>query len=390
MPLVGYRYQPDQAPYLAGWYAQQERVAYDVQQPSGGRGLIMARRDPLGNDTTITYDAYRLLPITVTDPVGLTLRAAYDYRVLRPSLVTDPNGNQAAVGYTPLGLPAWTANTGKPGATEGDTLAQPGTVFAYDLTAWDDNPSNRQPMSVRTTRRVDHAWTLINAEAQKLGRPLTTQERAALFPPDETSQYPDRFIQKTEFSDGFGRMLQTRSQGDDTILDDLGLTADMNAAPGPVVTHQQDPAAPPQVVVSGWQTYDNKGRVVAKYEPFFSIGWAYQPPTDDQLTKLLAKVVTVYDPRGLAVRTIYPDGSEQRLVPGVPPDLTDPDQYTPSPWETYRYDNNDNAGRTHPGQLGIVVDALEYPIQRPSRPAGARRRAHRTNRDNRPDLPQHL
>jgi RHS repeat-associated protein len=346
-PVAGYRYQPDQAPYLAGWYAQQERTAYDVQQ-GHGRGLITARRDPLGNDTTITYDTYQLLPATVTDPAGLAFRATYDYRVLRPSLVTDPNGNQTAVGYTPLALPGWIASTGKPGAMQGDTLGQPGTVFVYDLTAWDDNPGNLQPLSVHTTRRVDHAWTLIDAEAQKLGRPLTPPEIAVLFPTDETSRYSDRFIQKTEFTDGFGRMLQTRSQGDNTILDDLGLIADIDAKPGPVVTHQQGPAAPPRVVVSGWQTYDNKSRVVEKYEPFFGTGWAYQPPTAAQLSGLLAKVVTIYDPRGLAIRTTFPDGSEQRLIPGVPPDLTSPGQYTPTAWETYRYDNNDNAGRTSP------------------------------------------
>jgi RHS repeat-associated protein len=347
-PLAGYRNQPDQAPYLAGWYAQHERVGYDVQQTGGGRGLVTARRDPLGNDTTITYDTYQLLPVLVTDPAGLTRAAAYDYRVLRPSQVTDQNGNQTAAGYTPLGLPAWTAATGKPGTSEGDTLAQPGTTFTYTLTGWDDNPGNPQPMSVHTIRRVDHAWTLINAKAQQLGRPPTPQEIAELFPPDETTRYPDRFIQKTEFTDGFGRLLQTRAQCDDTILDDLGLTTDMTAPPGPVVTSQQDPAGPPRVVVSGWQVYDNKGRVAEKYEPFFDDGWAYQPPAATQLAGALAKVVTSYDARGLAIRVLDPDGSQVRLVPGVPPDLTDPDHYAPTPWETYRYDKNDNAGRTDP------------------------------------------
>ena len=341
MPLAGYRYQPAQAPYLAGWYTQQERVSYDVQQAGTGRGLVTARRDPLGNDTTITYDdPYQLLPATVTDPAGLTRSATYDYRVLRPSLVTDPNGNQTAVGYTPLGLPAWTANTGKPGANQGDTPAQPGTVFTYDLTAWDDNPGNPQPISVHTTRRVDHRWTLIDeANAQRAQQglpPLTDAQIAAMFPPDEASQYPDRFIQKTEFTDGFGRLLQTRAQGDDTILDDLGLTADMDTNPGPVVTHQQDLAAPPQVVVSGWQTYDNKGRVVEKYEPCLRHRLGLPAPAE--AAPELAKVVTIYDPRGLAIRTVFPDGSEQRLVPGVPPDLTNPDQYAPTAWETYRYD----------------------------------------------------
>lgn len=347
VPLAGYQYHTDQAPYLAGWYAQQDRVAYDVQQPSGGRGLVVARLDSLGNKTILSYDdPYQLLPVTVTDPAGLTRTATYDYRVLRPSVVTDPNSNQAAVGYAPLGLPAWTANTGKAGANQGDTPDQPGTVFSYDLTAWDDNPSDPQPISVHTTRRVDHRWTLIdevNAQrAQQCLPPLTDAQIAAMFPPDEASQYPGRFIQKAEFSDGFGRLLQTRTQGDDTVLDDLGLTADMNIKAGPVVTHQQDPADPAQVVVSGWQTYDNKGRVVEKYEPGFDTGWTYQPLRGG------AKVVFIYDPLGLIVRMLLPDGSEQRTVPGVPSDLTNPDQYTPTAWQTYRYDQNDNAGRTDP------------------------------------------
>ena len=148
------------------------------------------------------------------------------------------------------------------------------------------------------------------------------------------------------------------------------------------MTRQQAPAAPPQVVVSGWQTYDNKGRVVEKYEPFFDVGWTYQPPTAVQLGGQLAKVVTLYDPRGLAIRTVYPDGSEQRLVPGIPGDLTNPGRYAPTPWETYRYDNNDNAGRTHP--VGSTAWSAHWntPSSDSARPARPRHRAHRTNRDH--------
>jgi len=34
-------------------------------------------------------------------------------------------------------------------------------------------------------------------------------------------------------------------------------------------------------------------------------------------------------------------------VPGVPVDLADPDVFAPTPWESFSYDANDNAGRTH-------------------------------------------
>src|SRR5262249_10112577 len=78
---------------------------------------------------------------------------------------------------------------------------------------------------------------------------------------------------------------------------------------------------------------------------FFASGWDYAPPTDTQRAQ---KVTIYFDPRGRAIRTVNPDDSEQRVVHGVPADLTNPDQITPTPWETYTYDANDNAGRTHP------------------------------------------
>ena len=49
-----------------------------------------------------------------------------------------------------------------------------------------------------------------------------------------------------------------------------------------VVGRRQRRERRPNVVVSGWQVYDNKGRVVEKYEPFFAQGWDYQPPSDAQ------------------------------------------------------------------------------------------------------------
>src|SRR5215216_1819602 len=127
-----------------------------------------------------------------------------------------------------------------------------------------------------------------------------------------------------------------------------------------------DPVNKPRVVVSGWQTYDNKGRVVDKYEPFFSEGWEYKPPAEAQLGQ---KATMFYDPRGQVLRTVNPDGSEQRMVYGVPADLANPDAFAPTPWEIYTYDVNDSAGRTHPTSstsyqnhrntpTSTVVDAL--------------------------------
>src|SRR5439155_270768 len=82
--------------------------------------------------------------------------------------------------------------------------------------------------SVRTIRRVEHA----RAPAAS----------------DET-------IDTVEFSDGFGRLVQTRTQAEDEIFDS-GLVE------GTAATGVERMGAEPNVVVSGWQVYDNKGRVV--------------------------------------------------------------------------------------------------------------------------------
>ena len=59
------------------------------------------------------------------------------------------------------------------------------------------------------------------------------------------------------------------------------------------------------------------------------------------------KATLFYDPRGQVIRTLNPDGSQQRVIYGKPPDLSDPLQFSPTPWEIYTYDENDNAGRSH-------------------------------------------
>jgi RHS repeat-associated protein len=332
-PLAGYTYQPGGtgSVYIAGYFVEADRRHYDFHDDSGGkgRGLIKMKRDPLEHDTAISYDVYDFRPTQVTDPVGLTARVVYDYRVLQPREVTDPNGNQTTFTYTPLGLLESTAVMGKAGAHEGDTPAVPGTRMIYDFHAFD---SRRQPISVHTIQRVYHV--------SETAVPLPER--------DET-------IEKIEFSDGCGRLLQTRSRAEDIlfgdpIFGDAGLPADQSRPVGGSIGQRRAAGDPPNVVVSGWQIYDNKGKVVEKYEPFFSTAWDYAPPTAAQHGQ---KVMMYYDPRGHTIRTINPDASEQRVIYGVPgsiatPELTTPDIFEPTPWEVYTYDANDNAGRTHP------------------------------------------
>jgi RHS repeat-associated protein len=365
---AGYLYQPGGAstPYVAGYYCSTDRQKYDFQESplQSSRGLLIGKKDALANETTIVYDLpYQFLPVRVTDAAGLKTQADYDYRVLQPNLVTDQNGNQTSYTFSPIGLPQQILVMGQPGQNFGDTPAAPGVRFTYNLMGVDSSglpvpvADLGQPVSVRTVRRVHHASE----------KDVQQSER-------------DQTIESIQYSDGFGRVVQTRSQAEDVLFDsvspggpvfgDAALPANQSQPAGDAVG-QRTPAGKPFVVVSGWQIYDNKGQVVEKYEPFYSVGWDYAEPNDVQLGQ---KATLYYDPRGHVIRTVNPDGSEQRVVYGVPgtvasPDLANPDIFEPTAWEAYTYDANDNVGRTHPltsmsyqqhwnTPSSIVIDAL--------------------------------
>jgi hypothetical protein len=326
--LAGYVLLSGGTEFAAGYFAIAERRSYDFHDPVAQqkRGLVSIMRDPLGRDTTIEYDEagrpYRLLPTKVRDAVGMETKAEYDYRVLQPKLVTDANANQMEFRFTPLGLLKETWVKGKPERTEGDRN-RPSVRMEYGFLAFENSPTeNRQPIFVRSIRQIHH----------------DTETDVPLLKRDET-------ITTVEFSDGFGRLLQTRTQAEavtfgNTIFGDAGLPVDQTAATPDAVGRSPCLDGVESVVVSGWQTYDNKGRVVEKYEPFFDCGWDYIQPTAAQMGQ---KIVMFYDPRGQAIRTLNPDGSEQRVIYGIPEDLSTPEQFKPTPWEAYTYDANDLA-----------------------------------------------
>jgi RHS repeat-associated protein len=319
--LAGYTFADGSDHRTRGYFAHGSRVAFDFHR-SGlpRRGLPVTTRDPLGNDSAIAYDRpYHLLPVQATDAVGLTTSAEHDYRVLQPRMVTDANGNRGAVNFSPLGFVTSTAVMGKEGELAGDTVDVPGSRMEYDFFAF---VNRQQPVSVRSIVREHHVT--------EIDVPLPER--------DET-------ITSVQYSDGFGRLLQTRTQAEGILFGDPNfgggvLSADQSVVTGDTVGRRRAPGAPLNVIVSGSQVYDNKGRVVEKHEPFFSTGLDYVQPSDAQVGK---KATMFYDPRGQAIRTLNPDGSEQRVIYGIPADLTNPEQFAPTPWEAYTYDANDLA-----------------------------------------------
>lgn len=333
----GYRReQATNDPYADGYYADTTRRQYDVQDSSAAhtRGLVTATQDALGHQTEIAFDQYWLLPMRVIDSAGLETHADYNYRILQPDTMTDPNGHTTHIRYTPLGQVSKRFLQSR--TRGGGSAAQPEVSYTYDFRAYERTRDQDKPQPIFTheTRRIHHA----------------------------SSSRSDETIESRSYSDGFGRLIQERAQAPELIFgsssngEDVGLPRDPNNTLQPATGQRQAD----RVIVSGWKTYDNKGQVIEAYEPFFAGGWGYQPESE---AKQGAHITQYYDPRGRVIHTINPDGSEQRVIFGIPKALSAPEPFAPTPWERYAYDANDNASRTHAGdpELSTVTHHHDTP-----------------------------
>lgn len=331
---AGYQYY-DGGDHHAEGYWTSSSVEFDFQEAAvtSPKGLVLVEQDTLGRRSQIEYDHYRLLPIQVTDPIGLSITAGNDYRLLQPYVSKDPNDNVVQVRFSPLGFVKENYLLGKEGKEEGDgldrndTAATPSSSFHYDWLAWVER---KAPISVTSIAREYHHYEKKVAPTRKNDTITTVQ-----------------------FSDGFGRIIQSRTQAEDVLFGDFYLGNELlpEQQGGAADSMKQmgrlrDATEPINVVVSGWQIYDNKGQVVQQYEPFYAAGFAYADLADQLIGQ---RVEQFYDPLGRVIKSCFPDGSEQSVVFGIPKQLHRPEDYLPSPWEVYTYDPNDNAERSGHG-----------------------------------------
>lgn len=241
--------------------------------------------DALGGVTRVDYDAYDLLPSAATDASGNVTTAVNDYRVLRPARITDPNGNHSAAAFHALGQVVGTAIAGKAG--EGDSL----TGFAPDLSdaaiaAIDADPLD-DPGSILgdATSRVVYdelAYYRTRDDANPLPPSvytLTRETHVSDLAPGQRTRYHHHFA----YSDGTGRVAQQKAQ----------------AEPG------ADGA--PRWVGSGWTIYNNKGKPVRKYEPFFSPSHRFELDRQAGVSSIL-----FYDPVERVVATLHPDNTIEK------------------------------------------------------------------------------
>lgn len=310
-------------------------------------------RDPFhldgawNTETFVNYDAYDLLVLETRDTLGNRISAGtrkqddsldkhgIDYRVLQPWLMMDPNRNRTGVKFDALGLVVGTTVMGKPGDNpqQGDLLD---ASFEADLSDTDIGafydaadphtlaPNLLKKASTRIIYDIDRFHKTHQAFPQEPEKwePVFSSTLARETHISDPLPPGGLKIQISfSYSDGFGREIQKKIQAEP------GPAPKRNAEGKIIVGVDGQPeltanSVSPRWVGSGCVIFNNKGKPVRQYEPFFSD--THQPDFD---TKIGVSHILFYDLLERVVAAMHPNHSYEKVVF--------------DPWQLTTFDVND-------------------------------------------------
>jgi len=311
---------------------QADPPATELAQARGHFFLPRRIRDPFGQHAFVNHDGHNLLMVETRDALNNRITVeANDYRVLQPRLVSDPNRNRSEVVFDVLGMVAGTAVMGKalPAPQEGDSLAgfvpdpsqsELDAFFSAPVEANAADPKRSQATSATrnlladATNRIvydlDRFW---QTQAANPGDPSKWQPAVTATIAREThvsdlAAGQESLLQVSfSYSDGFGREIQKKFQAEPGRLDPLdSSSAQLN----------------PRWVGSGWTVFNNKGKPVRQYEPFFSATQGFEFGVIQGVSPVL-----FYDPAERVIATLHPNHTYEKV--------------RFDPWRQTTYDVND-------------------------------------------------
>ena len=259
------------------WWVSSGRQAFDPDRFY----LPIRFKDQFDNTYTTSYDSYSLAIVQTTDPLGNVVHIQNDYRTMLPKQITDYNGNASSVISDALGMVVGSAIMGKESDAQGDSFS----VFKEDLSddevkmlfsTEDPRPLASSYLGTATTRIIyDLDTTPVCAAA------IVRETHVSSLDEGQLTKIQLSFV----YSDGLGRELQTKTQA------------------------EPDPAdSSPRWVGTGTKVYNNKGKIVRQYEPFFSRS---QKPGVEQWG---VSNTLFYDPIDRLVATLHPNHTYEKVV----------------------------------------------------------------------------
>ncbi len=272
------------------WWIPSGRQSFDDQKFF----QIIESQDQFNEKTINSYDDYGLLVTSVEDALSFKysldnkLRVENNYRVLQPKKVIDPNGNITEAKFDSLGMVVGSVVRGED--ENGNAIGDSFTDFVEDLNnneiknLIDDPLSNPNNILKNATTRV--VYDLNRYFREDLPNVVYTiaRETHASEQGGDTTKLQHEFL----YSDGFGRVVQSKSR----------------AEPGDINGTFSDN----RWVGTGTKVYNNKGKQVQEFEPFFSANH------DFGIEQHGVSPILFYDPLERLVCTVYPNHTYEKVV----------------------------------------------------------------------------
>lgn len=264
--------------------------------PLQTKSLITDQSNPVYTQSEVTYDVYHLIPITqraylydTTKKIltGITFISVQDidYHVCAPRQVMDANQTITEVLYDPLGV---MIAASKHGSVNGIPMGNLPLDEAFLMTSNTLTPAMlvNEPMTylvsagtVSVYQLYDHTNPTLPASQCHVA---LEQFQQAL--PDLAQNPISSTAQKIQmvvaYSDGFGDVIEAKTNAD---------TAD-------------------RWLVSGYKVYNNKGKVVEAYLPYYTQGMAYESQAQIVSTNLPPPTTMRYDALSRLLRMDTPKG----------------------------------------------------------------------------------
>jgi len=259
-------------------------IASSLQTLDAGNFYQMTTTtDAFGFTASAQYDEkYRIFIQDTTDALDNHFSVlGFDYRTLSPYLMVDLNGNRAGVRMDEMGMVVSTFSMGKEGENKGDLMDtssvvasatdQPGTIMEYDLFNYQNTG---KPIFIKSTVYETHYWD---------STPAGTRGKSII---------------SYAYADGLGQEIMKKMQAEPGIAlqeNPDGTTTEVDTTPNL------------RWIGNGRTVFNNKGKAVKQYEPYFSTTFEFEE------SKLLVErgitPLITYDPTGRVIRTDLPNGT---------------------------------------------------------------------------------
>lgn len=317
-------------------------------------------RDAGGSETHISfYKNYHFLIESTTDAMGNTTKSeAFNFRTISPVVLRDANDNLTATLPDELGMLKATAFLGKDLDNDGIPELQLADSL-NGLNEWTDDEtaiiqtyfqatdagviaSEAHKLLKQSTSRFVYdlnAWT--KGKKPSVSSSIARKTHQANLDPGEESILEIAF----EFTAGLGSVVMNKVMAEPGLAKDTIVNED-----GGYLVNEVDTSPHVRWLGNGRSVFNNKGKTVKQYQPYFSVTPFYEDAAE--LIETGANFILYYDSQSRHIRTLLPDGAiEEIRIDAWKKEVWDKnDMALQSKWYTDRFNRLIDAALTADGK----------------------------------------